>query len=278
MMAEMAAAAMSSFDTYQEAEDALSDAFGGGDPTGPNVSGGNPGSPNVSGSGEGAAGACPDTSTPGVAQGEPPTVTNPMNVLDSIPDYRPGDRNGWAQEVEDIAKKNPLTKDFTATDAKIIADYTGSWALDANKYLRSGEIGKARAGKIDEFIDKMDTALEHLPPIPDATLYRGTFMPQDMIDKFAAGGEVTMPEYLSTSTDIKRSAGFVDKAKPNPGGENVLVEIKSSQGRNIDPLSRYRGVESEVLIPRDGKFKQVGTETKIIDGKKYEVMILEQVN
>lgn len=86
-----------------------------------------------------------------------------------------------------------------------------------------------------------------------------------------------MPEYLSTSTDIKKAEGAAAKAKSNGrDGESVLVRIETDNGRNVDPLSRYRGKESEVVIPRDGKFTQTGTETTIINGKEYKVIVLKQ--
>ncbi|MYZ35924.1 MULTISPECIES: ADP-ribosyltransferase, partial [unclassified Streptomyces] len=270
----LSAASLSGFGTYQEAEDAVQQALGSDqDQLNPNVGGDNPGDPTVDQDNPGdpsLGGSCsdPDANQP----------MDPFHVLDDIPPYRPGKdgRKEWSEEVERIARENPLTKDFTAEDALIIADYTGPWANDANMYLRGQPVSGSRAGKVPEFIEKMDRALEHLPPV-SATVYRGTFMPQDMLDKYAAGEEITMPEYLSTSTDINKAQRAAANAKSNGRqGESVLVRIETDNGRNIDPLSRYRGRESEVLIPRDGKFTQTGTETTIIDGKEYKVIVLKQ--
>lgn len=184
-MQAMAAASLAGFGTYQEAEQAVQQALdseqqqsnpeiGGNDnPSEPNVGGQNPGNPQVGG---GSLGECSDANRP----------MDPMRALDDIPPYRPGPgRKAWAQEVEEIARKNPLTKDFTAEDALIIADYTGSWYEDANKFLRGQPVSGSRAYKVEEFIEKMDRALEHLPPV-STTVYRGTFMPRDMLDRYAA--------------------------------------------------------------------------------------------
>ncbi|MFF1926547.1 ADP-ribosyltransferase [Streptomyces sp. NPDC058221] len=210
--------------------------------------------------------------------GDCPVGPDPMDVLKDIPDFRPGDKKGWAKEVEEIAKKNPLTKDFTADDALIVADYTGSWADDANSYLRGNPISGNRGKQVPEFIKRMDRALDHLPRV-DGTFYRGTFMPDDLLKQFDSGGQVEMPEYLSTSSDPAKADRAVEASanKGRTGGESVLMEVTTNNGRNIDDLSRYRGKESEVLIPRGGKFEKTGETTKIIGGKKYKVIQVKQV-
>uniref|UniRef100_UPI000626DE5E ADP-ribosyltransferase n=1 Tax=Streptomyces odonnellii TaxID=1417980 RepID=UPI000626DE5E len=265
-MQAMVTASLAGFGTYEDAEQAAQDALGSEqDGPNPEIGDDNPNDPNVE---QGDLGSCDDANRP----------MDAFHALDEIPTYRPGKdgRKEWSEEVERIAQENPLTKDFTAEDALIIADYTGPWANDANMYLRGQPVSGSRAAKVPEFIEKMDRALEHLPPV-SATVYRGTFMPQEMLDRYAAGEEITMPEYLSTSTDINKAQRAAANAKSNGRqGESVLVRIETDNGRNIDPLSRYRGRESEVLIPRDGKFTQTGTETTIIDGKEYKVIVLKQ--
>ncbi|MFE3942169.1 ADP-ribosyltransferase [Streptomyces sp. NPDC059118] len=207
------------------------------------------------------------------------TSADPMHALDDVPAYRPGMasvRRQWARDVVDATRRNPLTEDLTTEDVLAVADYTGSWALDMNNYLRGRRLGGARADQVDDHIEAMDRALRHLPGV-EATVYRGTFMPRETMERFASGEEVGLPEYLSTSSDITRAERGVTTA--NGGGtegENVLVEIETDRGRNIDPLSRYRGRESEVLIPRGGTFEQTGTGTRKIDGKKYKVIRLRQ--
>lgn len=164
----------------------------------------------------------------------------PDHALDDIPRYRaglPSVRRGWAQEVADIAGRNPLTEDLTAEDALAVADYTGDWALDMNNYLRGRPVPGNRANQVNDRIDGMDRALSHLPPA-QGTFLRGTFMPAETIERLRRGDQVGMPEYLSTSTD--------------------------------------RGRESEVVIPRGGTFEQTRTGTTRIDGKEYKVIYLKQ--
>ncbi|MFD8920217.1 ADP-ribosyltransferase [Streptomyces sp. NPDC059569] len=202
---------------------------------------------------------------------------DPMTALDGIPKYGSTDRKDWARKVEEIARQNPLTKDFTAEDALIVADYTGSWAEDANKYLRGQPIPGSRSNSVPKFIERMDRALDHLPPV-DGTFYRGTFMPDELLEKFANGEEVEMPEYLSTSSDPAKADRAAENSKSNGRkGEKVVLEVTTDNGRNIDPLSRYQGKESEVLIPRGGKFVKTGEKTKIIGGKEYKVIEVKQV-
>ncbi|MFI6085083.1 ADP-ribosyltransferase, partial [Streptomyces sp. NPDC051217] len=241
-------------DTYQEAEDRLSDALGLTDEPKPKPAV-KPKPPHLKG--------CP--------------VKTPMNVLDDIPDYKAGKdgRKEWSEAVEKIAKQNPMTEDFTAEDALTIADYSGYKAETVNKWLRDPANSDSDP---NELRDKMDRALEHLPPV-EGTFYRGTFMPDEMIKKFASGETVEFPEYLSTSSDPAKADRALKKteAKNIPGGENVLLEIETDNGRNIDPLSRYRGLESEVLVPRGGQFEKVGETTKMIGGKEYKVIKVKQV-
>ncbi|MFD3914494.1 ADP-ribosyltransferase [Streptomyces sp. NPDC058603] len=202
---------------------------------------------------------------------------DPMTALDDVPKYGSTDRKDWARKVEEIARQNPLTKDFTAEDALIVADYTGSWAEDANKYLRGQPIPGSRSNSVPKFIERMDRALDHLPPV-DGTFYRGTFMPDELLEKFANGEEVEMPEYLSTSSDPAKADRAAENSKSNGRkGEKVVLEVTTDNGRNIDPLSRYQGKESEVLIPRGGKFVKTGEKTKIIGGKEYKVIEVKQV-
>ncbi|MEW1723128.1 ADP-ribosyltransferase [Streptomyces sp. NPDC093109] len=200
------------------------------------------------------------------------------HALDEIPTYRAGPvaRRDWATEVARIAAANPLTENLTADDALAVADYTGSWALDLNNYLRGRETGASRGDQLSDRVERMDRALRHLPPV-EGTVYRGTFMPDDVIRRLAAGEQVGMPEYLSTSTDVARAErGVLQANGRGAAGERVLLRIETNNGRNIDPLSRYRGVESEILIPRGGTFEQTGTETTRIDGKEYKVIVMRQ--
>ncbi|WP_114627708.1 ADP-ribosyltransferase [Streptomyces corynorhini] len=276
-LAKAAAAALSAssaavpgYDTYEEAEQALRDALDASAADGdaglnPNVGGG--------------AGLNPSVGSHCDPQGNPNTPNNdPMHALDDVPDYRPGIQQSkdWAREVEEIAKKNPLTEDLTAEDAWVIAKYTGSWASDLNKYLRGGKVPGSFHDPSAK-VDLMDDALSHLPPVPDLTVYRGTFMPDNILQQLLDGDPVTFPEYLSTSTDLGKAETALGRA--NGGGmkgEKVLLEIETSNGRNVDPLSRYRGKESEVLIPRDGKFEMTSVETRVIDGKEVKVVKVKQ--
>ncbi|MFE4293487.1 ADP-ribosyltransferase [Streptomyces sp. NPDC056907] len=253
-------------DTYQDVEDRLSHALGLTDEPRPE--------PEPERDPEPEPEPEPE---PGPDGGSCSDRPDPMTALDDVPKYRNGDRKKWSEEVEKKADENPLTKDLTAEDALIIADYTGPWAEDANKYLRGQPISGLRAGRVPEFIEKMDRALEHLPPV-NGTFYRGTFMPDELMERFANGEEVEMPEYLSTSSDPAKADRAAENAKANGRkGENVVMEVTTDNGRNIDPLSRYHGRESEVLIPRGGKFVKTGETTKIIGGKEYKVIQVKQV-
>ncbi|MET9557684.1 ADP-ribosyltransferase [Streptomyces sp. NPDC006645] len=260
--------ALAGMDTYQDVEDRLSNALGLTDPPPPPI----PDDPEPE----------PEPKPKPKPKPKPPhlkgcPVKTPMNVLDDIPDYKAGKdgRKEWSEAVEKIAKENPMTEDFTAEDALTIADYTGYKAETINKWLRNPANGD---GDPNKFRDDMDRALDHLPKV-EGTFYRGTFMSDEMLKKFASGEAVEFPEYLSTSSDPAKADRALKKteAKNIPGGENVLLEIETGNGRNIDPLSRYRGQESEVLIPRGGAFEKVGETTKMIGGKEYKVIKVKQV-
>lgn len=266
MVSSLPGASLAGVDTYQDVEDRLSNALGLSDPPPPPIKDDPEPEPKTK--------PKPPAKPPHL-QGCP--VKTPMNVLDNIPDYKAGKdgRKEWSEEVEKIAKQNPMTEDFTAEDALAIADYSGYKAETINKWLRNPANGDGDPNKLRDDIDR---ALDHLPPV-EGTFYRGTFMSDEMLQKFASGESVEFPEYLSTSSDPAKADRALKKteAKNIPGGENVLLEIETGNGRNIDPLSRYRGQESEVLIPRGGAFEKVGETTKIIGGKEYKVIKVKQV-
>ncbi|MFJ8001402.1 ADP-ribosyltransferase [Streptomyces sp. NPDC096310] len=252
-------AAVPGYDTYQEAEEAAKAAFGDECPNKDEETDHN------------------DLDKAGSDKDKNP-VLDPLHALDGIPTYTPGPAKSkdWAREVEEIAKKNPLTENFTAQDALVVANYTGSWAADLNRYLRGGKVPGSFKNP-EAKVKMMDEALSHLPPVPDLTVYRGTFMPESVLEGLIDGNEVGFPEYLSTSTDLGKAETALDRA--NGGGikgEKVLLEIETSNGRNVDPLSRYRGKESEVLIPRDGKFTMTSQETRVINGKEVKVIKVTQ--
>lgn len=152
--------------------------------------------------------------------------------------------DGW---VDDVVTAHP---ELDRAQVKAIWDYsTDRGYRDMNTALRG-------AGPVDpgvtQRIEDLRAGLDSLPAT-SRTTYRGTNLPQSVLDDIANGGRLTDPAFTSSSTDPRVADGFINWGKDNP----VRIEVDGYSGVDIRPFSSMQG-EVEVLF-RDGvEFDVVG--------------------
>jgi hypothetical protein len=126
-------------------------------------------------------------------------------------------------------------------------------------------------------VEKMhliDEALEHAAaPESERALYRGMRVPNwvdsDQIkpwihENFPVGGVVSQKSFMSTSMNPTLTVGMFSVAKTPNGRDSkdsdrsVVIEIMSKQGAPLgELLSEHGNDETEILMPRDAKFRVV---------------------
>jgi hypothetical protein len=138
------------------------------------------------------------------------------------------------KKFKKLANDPPYWEDIMAVN-----NYTSSEYAPINAHLRRGEdIGTDQALTIK----RTDEALKAMPKF-NGTVYRGTKLSQEMLDRYKVGETITEKAYVSTSRS---------KDQAFPG--NARFVIQSRSGADVSASSNYEK-EQEVLIPRNSKFK-----------------------
>ncbi len=131
---------------------------------------------------------------------------------------------------------------LTVDEMLALVLYSGSYYRFLNAALRSGE-----GDKVKPFTDVLNVALKKINPF-NGLVKRGADLPQDALQRYEVGNEVTLPGFTSASL----SSGF---------GGNHRFTIQSKSGRLIAPYSMSYG-EHEVLFPAGARFK-------VLSAQKY---------
>ncbi|MEU4807677.1 ADP-ribosyltransferase [Nocardia fluminea] len=130
--------------------------------------------------------------------------------------------------------KNPS---LTQKDIDAIRGYTVEDKADPNGYyqlnksLREGTVSPTQQATVDD----INAALTKLPD-HNGVVYRGTNLPQDVIDKYEPGKMRTEDSFFSSSS--RNDGAF-------PG--NVEFHVVSKSGKSVDPYSAEAG-EDEILF------------------------------
>jgi hypothetical protein len=112
----------------------------------------------------------------------------------------------------------------------------------------------------------IDAALaKAVPPAEPRVLYRGMLAPHELKqedvgawleEKFPVGGVISQENYMSTSLSGYKAGN--DFSENHSEMESFVFEIASKQGAVLgDETSSWGSMESEILMPRDAKFKVV---------------------
>lgn len=156
---------------------------------------------------------------------------------------------------DEMAKAIKDYNDLTPEEVQSLIAYGGSDYTAINTALRQGESQPF----IDTHIQNIDSAMAKANPIPsDVTVYRGQ---SSLKHAGEVGSVMTFAGYTSTSIDQNVSRGF---AREN----GVLFEMRAPSGKSLPGIfmPKIDGIpfvtESELLLPRDIKFKVVSSEVR----------------
>jgi len=99
----------------------------------------------------------------------------------------------------------------------------------------------------------MDDALDRAPKFDGSSFRTIGSVPPDMVSNLKVGGVISDSAFSSSrkKPDLTTRAAFVDKAVVP---DSLVMRIEGKTGVDISNISNNPG-ESEVLFPRDTKFK-----------------------
>lgn len=162
--------------------------------------------------------------------------------------------------ADDAARRAPKKATLTQKDLDALADYTGPGYADLNRALREGTMDASQKARIDA----INEALAKLPD-HNGVVYRGTTLPQSVIDDYKVGEVVTEKAFTSTSSSA--STAF-------PG--NVEFSIVSKTGKDVAPYSTVEAMgikENEILFRSGTNFEVLSKTVDPVTGKTLIQMI-----
>ncbi|WP_210649531.1 putative T7SS-secreted protein [Nocardioides sp. SYSU D00065] len=144
-----------------------------------------------------------------------------------------------------------------------IWDYTTDDGYDTmNSAMRGdGPIDPA----VQDRIDATNRGLDQLPNY-EGTTYRGTNLPDSVVERINNGGTLTDGAFTSSSTNANVAEGFINLGKDNP----TRITIEGHSGSNVGPFSAARS-EAEILF-RGGTEFEVLSNTPGPDGVRQLVV------
>lgn len=160
--------------------------------------------------------------------------------------------------IEALKAAHPELRHIPTDNLIAIRGYTTSDYVRLNMALRSQD--PVELERLHNYIQSAVAGLEDLP-LYRGTVYRGTFLPPEMIVRYTPGAVIKEDAFTSTSLD--RGATF---------GGNVRFEIDSMHGREVSLLSRYPG-EKEVLFSPGTTFRVLSVDKSTAD--TYYIVLRE---
>ena len=168
-----------------------------------------------------------------------------LNKLDNLDDL--GDLN----KLDDLDNLNDLGR-LPTDEYNSIRLYTGNAYDEINSFLRGTEpeLGFRRTPEeLGQISDNISTGLDRLPPYEGVT-YRGTNLPDHILDDITPGGRYSDPAFSSTSESTSVAQQF-------RGDGNSMFHIDGNSGRDIQHISVYDKTEAEVLFDKAHEFTVV---------------------
>ncbi len=148
-----------------------------------------------------------------------------------------------------------------------------------DEWLRSEYSGRFPREVMERRVALIDSGLKPLPVCRSVT-YRGTFIPQEVLEKILWTRIYKDPAFFSTSRD-----GRVDFILPHyihshEGSQRVYFVIHGSSGRDVSSVAQSQE-EKEVVFPRDTHFAVVLVRTKRASaqsggGEYLEITLMER--
>ena len=125
-----------------------------------------------------------------------------------------------------------------------IRGYTMSGYAMLNGALRNPQTSAKDLQTYDAYIQNTTAGLDALPPYT-GTVYRGTKLPQGVLDTYTKGATITERAFTSSTKSAKVLGEFRDK---------VTMTITSKTGRDVSGIA-HDATEQEVLFKPGTKFK-----------------------
>ncbi len=154
------------------------------------------------------------------------------------------DLDAW---LDDVARRHP---ELDRQGVRGVWDYTTDDGYDTMNAAMRGD------GPIDPAVqDRIDATRHGLDQLPDyeGTTFRGTNLPDSVIDHINSGGNLRDEAFSSSSIDPRVADDFIDHSKDNP----TKITIEGHSGSNVGPFSAARS-EAEILF-------KGGTEFRVLD-------------
>lgn len=173
---------------------------------------------------------------PATNHDDPPPLP-PLDDLDAI--------KGTPEWASAVVERYPR---LTTDEVLAIYHYTTVEGVrEMNGHLRHPErTPEADRVAIQKRIDDAAAGLAKLPKVPGIS-FRGTDLPQWVLNQWAFGAKVHDPGFVSTSLDDAIAERFRDDG-------NALITITGHSGVNVQQLSHY-GHEAEILFQPSTRFR-----------------------
>lgn len=191
------------------------------------------------------------------------------------------------------ADEQQALMEYTVAGFALAHDITNGVNLENNAPDSEPNFSEDYEKKIERFkkvMVNLDSALSKaVPPEEPRVLYRGLRIPtwvEDtnvwLQDKFPVGGVVSQKNYMSTTSSaseaITRFTGSKSDEVSGVNKKNIIFEIVSKQGAPLgEATSAYGTDESEVLIPRETRFKVVSVDTDVNLEAEYSTQAFSRV-
>ena len=134
--------------------------------------------------------------------------------------------------------------DLTREELMAVYTYSGPQYELINGWLRNPSM--AVPADIPKTVETLNQFLDRLPP-HGKTSFRGTQVPQHIIDQALKSDVYRDPAFFSSSTTREVAESFRDSGDLKPGHSRVMFEIENASGSNVRPMSMY-ATEDEILF------------------------------
>ena len=134
--------------------------------------------------------------------------------------------------------------DLSREELMAVYTYSGPQYKLINGWLRDPSM--AVPADIPKTVETLNKFLDRLPQHGDE-VFRGTQVPQHIIDRALKDKVYRDPAFFSSSTTREVAESFRDSGDLEPGNARVLFEIENASGSNVRPMSMY-ATEDEVLF------------------------------
>jgi hypothetical protein len=187
---------------------------------------------------------------------------NKFDNIDAAPQgtHRNLNDPGLDDWLDNVTSQHP---ELDRDGVRGIWDYTTDNGYDTMNNAMRGD------GPIDPSvqsrIDATNRGLDQLPTY-DGTTYRGTNLPDSVVDRINNGGNLSDGAFTSSSTNPNVAEGFMNLGKDNP----TRITIEGHSGSNVGPFSAARS-EAEILF-RGGTEFEVLSNTVGPDGVRQLVV------